>query len=252
MRLEAEEREQESKRKYELELKRMELEVKKMELAEKTAQHEAEAQEARLKREHELEVLHLQPKPDSPAFSRYRVGDDPDVFLSIFERQLLHLTVLDQFYYRCPRESKTLVKDRGPKTGPEAAEIADQLLLNREGSDKKPPYSGKEHKGVQRGGRGGPGPKGEKGPSQTEQKEAPDLTKPTNSEKRGCYNCGEPGHIKPHCTKLTQCMRFLSENCSSTELNLDLFPTRSTLGFLAFSILDYLCGIAARWSDPLV
>lgn len=33
------------------------------------------------------------------------------------------LMVLDQFYYRCPREIKHLVKDRDPKTTKESANI---------------------------------------------------------------------------------------------------------------------------------
>ncbi|XP_059570175.1 uncharacterized protein LOC132243804 [Alligator mississippiensis] len=111
-------------------------------------------------------------------------------------RQLL---VLEQFYYCCPTEVKTLVRDRDPKNVHEAAEIADRLLLNRE----KPPYSGKEQKGFQRGGKGGPGQKGERGPPPAERKAAPDSNKPPNSEKRGCYNCGEQGHIKPNCPKLS-------------------------------------------------
>ncbi|KYO40762.1 hypothetical protein Y1Q_0009438 [Alligator mississippiensis] len=74
---------------------------------EKTAQH----QEAEAQRKHEPEVLRLQPnggdagpsqaprghpKPNSSAFSRYQVGDDPDVFLSIFEKQARRWKVPDE------------------------------------------------------------------------------------------------------------------------------------------------------------
>ncbi|KYO39439.1 hypothetical protein Y1Q_0021089 [Alligator mississippiensis] len=61
--------------------------------------------------------------------------------------KVLYLMVLDQFYHCCLREIKTLVKDGAPKTIQEAAEIVDQLLLNREGPDKKPLYFRKEQKG---------------------------------------------------------------------------------------------------------
>ncbi|KYO45574.1 hypothetical protein Y1Q_0023988 [Alligator mississippiensis] len=87
--------------KVHLELKRMEVEAECLE-REKTAQREVERQEAEAKCKHELEVLCLRPnggdvsplqvpgghpKPNTSAFSHYRVTDNPDVFLSIFEKQ---------------------------------------------------------------------------------------------------------------------------------------------------------------------
>ncbi|KYO42954.1 hypothetical protein Y1Q_0023122 [Alligator mississippiensis] len=73
-----------------------------MELVERAAKRKAEAKEARLKCEHELEVIQMQanantkcaqpaldvsPRLNTPIFSHYKAGDDPEVFLSIFENQ---------------------------------------------------------------------------------------------------------------------------------------------------------------------
>lgn len=49
-----------------------------------------------------------------------------------------------------PYEIKHQVKDREPKTAMATANIADQLMLNGEGLDKRPPHFGKDQKGVQK------------------------------------------------------------------------------------------------------
>ncbi|KYO19811.1 rano class II histocompatibility antigen, A beta chain-like [Alligator mississippiensis] len=102
LRLEAEE--QEHKLKHELELERMELEAQhqREELETREAQRGHEAREAQLQCEHELAVLQMQanantvgaqpaldasPRLNTPILTRYKAGDDPEVFLSIFENQ---------------------------------------------------------------------------------------------------------------------------------------------------------------------
>ncbi|KYO45485.1 hypothetical protein Y1Q_0015144 [Alligator mississippiensis] len=109
LQLEAEE--QEHKFKHELELKRMELEAQhqheelEAQCQHEKEQHEHNTREAQLQSKHELAALRMKPNAETagtqptlaapprlntPVFSRYKDGDDPEVFLSNFKNQVCH------------------------------------------------------------------------------------------------------------------------------------------------------------------
>ncbi|XP_048339157.1 uncharacterized protein LOC125425633 [Sphaerodactylus townsendi] len=115
---------------------------------------------------------------------------------------LFQLLVLDQLYSKLPKELKCLVKDKRPKNATEASEIADELVLNREGLDWRTSQLGREGKGFQRGGKAESQPKREGAAAPAEVKKAPDSANWNRPQVRKCFICEGTDHLRAACPQL--------------------------------------------------
>ncbi|XP_048357553.1 uncharacterized protein LOC125435398 [Sphaerodactylus townsendi] len=115
---------------------------------------------------------------------------------------LFQLLVLDQLYSKLPKELKCLVKDKRPKNATEASEIADELVLNREGLDWRTSQLGREGKGFQRGGKAESQPKREGAAAPAEVKKAPDSVNWSQPQVRKCFICEGTDHLRAACPQL--------------------------------------------------